>query len=93
MIQREAYQAHSESVLKSWSCRENDKDRFFALEKIIQIRNESGNLFRHRRTTPSIKLEATAVRELKDWKDKIYEPVITCKVDSDELKEICHHPI
>ena len=80
-------------MVRLWS--ENNKDRSFALEKIIQLRNdsESGNLFRRRRTIPSIKLEAVAVRELKDWKDKIYEPVFTCKVDLDELEEICHHPI
>ena len=46
-----------------------------------------------RRTTPSIKLEATTVKELIDWKDKIYEPVFTCKLDLDELEEIRHHPI
>ena len=89
VIQIGAYHVHSESVLTSLLCGEREEDRSFALEKIIQLRNgsESGNLSVRRRTTPSIKLEATTVRKL------IYEikRIFTSKLDLDELKAIQHN--
>ena len=82
MIPRGAYHAHSEGVLTYLVCREIGENYF-------QLRNSSlpGNLSVRRRTTPSIKLEATTVRKL------IYEikRIFTSKLDLDELKAIQHN--
>ena len=42
---------------------------------------------------PKIKWNASNLHELIDWSDEIYEPIITCEMSSETLKNIINAPL
>ena len=90
VVVRGSYHAHAENILLAQLCSDSKEEREFALEKILLLRNGSdiGDMSVRTHKTPAINLDATCVKELIDWKEKIYEPVFTCNMSIDALQSL-----
>ena len=95
---RGAFIAHPENVILSLLASEVEEDRSFAIDKILQVRDEDssefGNMNVRSRKTPEINFNATSLKNLIFWdKIKCYEPVFTCKLSREEIKSFKDSPM
>ena len=94
---RSSWLAHSEMVLQTLLCSEDEDERSFAVEKILELRRKEGDedqgdsSVRPRRT-PAVNTKASCLRELIEWTD-IHEPPLTCEKSRDELLEYIKTPM
>ena len=90
VVIRGSYHAHAENILLAQLCSDSKEEREFALDQIFLLRNGSdvGDMSVRTHKTPAINLDATCVKELIDWKEKIHEPVYTCKMSIDALQSL-----
>lgn len=94
-IRSGAWYVHPECVLLSLVSSESREDRQFAVSKILNLRggNEFGDIAVRPRITPKMNLMATTLQKLISWEpDKIHEPVFTCSLSQDQIKEIIEKP-
>ena len=90
-----AWFSHSECCLVTLLASKEKEDRKFAVEKIMKIRgeNEFGDMSVRPRKTPRLNLNSTKLQSLIPWKiDECHEPVFTCKLTKDELREFLDTP-
>ena len=92
---RGAYHAHSENILTSLFCSDDRDNRSFAVDVILQIRKGKnvGDVRVRIHKTPKINREATSLRGLINLNVDINEPVFTCKLSIDRLKQLLHCPL
>ena len=98
VIQRGAWQAHSENMLLSMMGSDDEIERRFAIKKIIEIRGdkELGDDSVRDFHVPTLKWDADSLFNLIDWSgenEPIYEPVITCSFTNEELKQFLDKPL
>ena len=69
-VQRSAWNGHSETILQSMLCSNDEEERRWAVDKILSIRGDEGllgNTDVRYRITPMIDLEAKELKHLIDW--------------------------
>lgn len=90
-----AWFSHSECCLLSLLASEEKEDRKFGVEKILKIRGKSelGDMSVRPRKTPRLNLNSTSLQSIIPWKiEECHEPVFTCKLTKDQLKEFLVTP-
>ena len=95
VVQRGAYHGHSENILLSLLCSDSEKDRSFAVEKIVELRGGASYGDKSVRDfhPPLLNLKASALLDLIDWKEEILsEPILTCDLSTDEVKSLKEVP-
>ena len=91
-----AWFAHPEAILVSLLSSPVPEERKFAVDQILTIRGDSdlGDISVRERVTPLLNIEATTLIEMIDWdREKIYEPVFTCKLTQSELTKVLESPL
>ena len=93
-LERSAWNSHSEAILSTMVCSDDKQEREFAVDKILKIRgkNQLGNMKPRAMKLPKLNLAATTLSDLIDWKGA-KEPVLTCKLSKDEVKQIKLEPL
>ena len=96
-IKRSAWYAFSEMIIQTLLCSDDSKERRIGIQKIIDLRggedNILGNLSVRPRRTPRINSDALNLLELIDWSDGAYEPPLTCKLTTAEIKKFIEAPM
>ena len=67
-----------------------------AVQKIVNIRGdmETGDDKPRPRRTPFLNFDATTLEDIIDWnKDKVHEPVFTCKLSTEEVRSLIYSPL
>ena len=97
-IQRSAWYSHSENILQSMLCSDQEEERWWGVNKIISLREAGedslGNNQPRSRRTPEINFEATSLKDLIDWeKENVHEPPLTCHLTTAELRHFYGTPM
>ena len=90
-----AWYSHSECILLSLLGSQVSEDRQFAVNMILKVRGKQdlGDLSVRSRRMPKLNLKATTLQTMIKWNLKdVHEPVYTCKLSRQELKEILKTP-
>ena len=96
VIERGAYNAHSENLLLSLLASEVENERVFAVDKILKLRGpfEYGNKCIRDRVTPQLNFKATSLSNLILWdKNTCYEPIFTCNMNKNTIKSFKNNPM
>ena len=96
VIVRGAYSAHSENLLTSLLCSDNQEERRFAVNEILKVRGgqEEGDMSVRIRRNPKINMAASAPIELIDWtSETVLEPVFTCNMTISEIEALVDEPL
>ena len=86
-------------MLKAMLCSEVDEERKFAIEMILKIRgegdddNQVGDTSVRYRITPEVNWKATKLAGLIDWKESVTEPVLTCTLTTEQVKQFAAQPM
>ena len=91
-----AWFAHPEAILVSLLSSSVSAEREFAVDQILSVRGDSdlGDISVRERLTPLLNIEATTLIGMIDWdKEKIHEPVFTCKLPKSELRKVLETPL
>ena len=93
-VRSSAWYAHSESILVTMLCSEEEEERRFAALTIISIRGkqEMGDTSVRLRKLPYLNIKATTLKDLIDW-DGASEPIITARLTNTELLEFVERPM
>ena len=93
-IEKGAWHAHSEHILLSLLCSDDEADRHFAINKITAIRNGEtyGDKSVRPFTAPKLNWNATSIRNLHDWQHAT-EPLITAQIPTSELSRFLASPL
>ena len=92
-VRRSAWYAHSEAILQTQLCSEDQEERTEAVGRILTIRGQGnedtqiGDCSVRFRRTPNINPQATNLSELIDWSVDVFEPPLTCSLTRTELKK------
>lgn len=96
-IKRSAWYAFSEMIIQTLLCSDDSKERKAGVQKIVDLRGRDddilGDLSVRPRNTPSINLSASSLLELIDWSCGVYEPPLTCKLTTSEVKKFIDKPM
>ena len=95
-VTRSAWYSHSEAVLQTLLCSKDTDERVFAVQMIIKIRNgkDQGDLSNRPRVhAETFNPEAKKLTELCSWESNVYEPVFTCSLTQDQIKEFEMRPM
>ena len=97
-IQRSAWYSHSESILQSMLCSEQEEERRWGVNRIISLReggeDRTGNNQQRSRRTSELNFQATSLRELIDWdKENVHEPPLTCHLTTADLRHFYTTPM
>ena len=91
-----AWFAHPEAILISLLSSAVSEEREFAVGQILSIRGDSdlGDMSVRARVTPFLNIDATTLIGMIDWnKEKIHEPVFTCKLKKSEIQKVLDTPL
>ena len=93
-VNRGAWHAHSENVLLSLICSDDEQERRFAIKKILDLRGQStkGNTSVRSFMVPKINWQANSLFNLINWDGDIFEPVHTCHISKEELIQYLDTP-
>ncbi|KAJ8409159.1 hypothetical protein AAFF_G00241800 [Aldrovandia affinis] len=98
-VRRFALYAHSEAILQTLLCSEDQKERIEGVERILAIRGEGGpdtqlgdSSVRTRRT-PDINCDASSIGDLISWSEGVSEPPLTCFLSTSEVKNFINTPM
>ena len=93
-VRTSAWFAHSEAILVTMLCSEEEEERRFAVLKIISIRGkqELGDTSLRLRTLPYLNTQATTLEKMIDWEGAT-EPIVTCKLTKSELLKLIGKPM
>ena len=93
-VRTSAWFAHSEAILVTMLCNEEEEERTFAVLKIISIRGkqELGDASLRLRTLPYLNTQATTLEKMIDWEGAT-EPIVTCKLTKSELLKLIGKPM
>ena len=89
-IARGAWFSHSEAVLQTLLCSDDSDERNFAVDIILKVRNgaEKGDLSTRKRVHgDTFNPNARELVQLCSWDSNVFEPVLTCTLSLDEIKE------
>jgi hypothetical protein len=95
-IVRSAWYSHSEAVLQTLICSEDEDERSFAVQMIIKLRkgDDRGDLSNRVRVhRDSFNPNAKKLAELCSWDTNVFEPVLTCPLTVAEIKEFMDKPM
>ena len=93
-LKTSSWYAHSESILQTMLTSSDGAERKFAVQKILKIRGRElfGRTGPRYRKLPNMNVEATHLVDLINW-NRAHEPLLTCHLSKDELKEILDEPM
>ena len=93
-LKTSSWYAHSEAILQTMLCSEDQSEREFAVKKILKIRGKEalGKTAPRSRKLPKLNVDATSLVDLIDWK-RSHEPLLTCHLTKEEIKEFLHQPM
>ena len=88
LIEKDAWHAHTEHLLISLLYSDDESDRQFAIEKIVELRNsrDIGNKSVRPFSTPKLNWNATSLRDIQDWSD-LSEPLNTTTIPTADLRQ------
>ena len=98
-LESSAWWAHSEMILQSLLCSEDDSDRKFAIEKILDLRQNNIDSRRtekvvRTRTKAKLNRQATSLQDLIIWdKNNVCEPILTQSLTDEDIKEFETQPM
>ena len=95
-VARSAWYSHSEAVLQTMLCSEDENERGFAVDMIVKLRkgNDQGDLGNRARIhIDFFNNSAEKLVELCSWDSNVYEPVLTCYMTVAEIKEFKERPM
>ena len=86
-LRTSSWYAHSEAILQTMLCSEDQNERNFAVDKIMKIRGKEmmGRTKPRYRKLPELNTEAESLMELIDWK-RAHEPLLTCSMTKETIK-------
>ena len=85
-----AWYSHSEAVLQTLLCSEDEVERRFAVQKVLGLREGrmTGDInVRPRIHAPFFNQNATKLVDLISWEDNVFEPIFTCSLSPDSIRE------
>ncbi|XP_065676742.1 uncharacterized protein LOC136092430 [Hydra vulgaris] len=98
-VKRSAWFAFSECIIQTLLCSNNEEERKFGVQKILEIRGEGddntqfGDDSVRSRKTPCINTDADKLTNLIDWKDSLYEPLLTTSLTTHEIRNFFYQPM
>ena len=93
-LRTSSWYAHSEAVLQTMLCSEDQEERIFAVTKILKIRGkeEFGKTKPRYRKLPQLNTEAKNLLELISW-NRAHEPLLTCNMSKKEITGFKEKPM
>jgi hypothetical protein len=96
-VESGAWMAHSEVLLLSLICSQDEEERRFAINKILQIRGNVDVGSRDVRDyhVPQLNWNAQKLVDLIDWEHPLripHEPLLTCHLKNEELRQFLDRP-
>ena len=91
-----AWYSHSEAVLLTLLCSNDEEERRFGVKKLLKLRGdkEMGDTrVRPRIHAPYFNKNATKLTDLISWDENVYEPIFTCSLTPDNIREILDRPL
>ncbi|KAG0729664.1 hypothetical protein GWK47_029867 [Chionoecetes opilio] len=91
-VKRSIWYAHSEAILQTMLCSEDQKERIWGVEKILAIRGDGdpdpqlGDSSVRTRRTPDINCDASCIGDLISWSEDVSEPPLTCSLSTSGVK-------
>ncbi|KAG0718100.1 hypothetical protein GWK47_007861 [Chionoecetes opilio] len=98
-VKRSVWYAHSEAILQTMLCSEDQKERFWGVERILAIRGDGdpdaqlGDSIVRTRRTPDINCDASSIGDLISWSEDVSEPPLTCSLSTSEVKNFVNTPM
>ena len=98
-VKRSAWFAFSECIIQTLLCSNNEEERKLGVQKVLEISGKGddntqfGNNSVRCRKIPSINIDADNLMDLIEWKDSVYEPLLTTFLTTHEVKEILYKPM
>ena len=100
-VKRSAWFAFSECIIQTLLCSNNEEERKFGVQKILEIRGEGddntqfGDDSVRSRKTPCIITDKLTdkLTNLIDWKDSLYEPLLTTSLTTHEIRNYFYQPM
>ena len=96
-IRRSAWYAFSEIIIQALLCSNDIEERRAGVEKILELRggedDTTGDLSVRPRKTPTINPSASSLLELIEWSEGVYEPPLTCKLTTEQVKKFVEEPM
>lgn len=90
-VARSAWFSHSEDVILALLCSHDKKERRFAVEKVVGIRQgrEKGDRSNRERVhVKNFNQDAKTLPELCTWDSNVFEPVLTCQLSLADIENI-----
>ena len=84
--------AHSECILVTMMCSQDEEERRFALLKIRGEEENMGDRSVRLRVLPNLNIKRTNLRNLIEWENAT-EPIITCHLTKSQLLEFMRTPM
>ena len=88
-VESGAWFAHSEHILQTLLASDDETERRFAVKTIIGLRGKSeldgSNICPYR--IPPLNWQAEKLTELISWNKNVYEPVLTCNLTQEEIRQ------
>ena len=93
-LHRSAWNSHSESILQTMVCSEEQLEREFAVKMILKLRaeKEEGDMQPRSRKNPKLHIDADRLENMISWIGA-KEPVMTCKLSKEELVSLRETPM
>ena len=93
-LRTSSWYAHSESILQTLLTSSDAEERKFAVNRILKIRgrNSLGKTAPRKRKLPNMNIGAGDLLELINW-NWAHEPLLTCQLSKEELREFLHSPM
>ncbi|XP_065640314.1 uncharacterized protein LOC136072864 [Hydra vulgaris] len=98
-IMRSAWFAFSECIIQTLLCSKDEEERKFGVQKVLEIRGvgddntQFGDNSVRIRKTPCINTDADNLTNLIEWKDLIYEPLLTTSLTTHKVRKFFHKPM
>lgn len=98
-VKRSAWYAHSEALIQTLLCSEDQKERIEGVERILAIRGDGdpdtqlGDSSVRTRRTPDINCDASTIGDLISWSEGVSEPPLTCSLSTSEVKNFINTPM
>ncbi|KAJ8394997.1 hypothetical protein AAFF_G00039480 [Aldrovandia affinis] len=96
---RSAWYAHSEAILQTLLCSEDQKERTEGVERMLAIRGEGdpdtqlGDSSVRTRRSPDINCDASNIGDLISWSEGVSESPLTCFLSTLEVKNFINTPM
>eukprot|EP00920_Eleutheroschizon_duboscqi_P022074 GHVT01053289.1.p1 GENE.GHVT01053289.1~~GHVT01053289.1.p1 ORF type:complete len:195 (-),score=0.44 GHVT01053289.1:150-692(-) len=96
-VRRSAWYAHSEAIIHTLLCSEDQKERIEGVDRILAIRGEGaiqlGDSSVRTRRTPDINCDASSIGDLISWSEGVSEPPLTCFLSTSEVENFINTPM